>query len=259
MTLVLSQPWRSYPILAVDLETTGKDPLTCEPTEISCVRFEGGNIAGRFTTLLKPSIPIPEEAKEKTGITDEMVKDAPTLGEVALHELVKLSEGAIPLAFNRRYDRTVMHRYLSGEGVTLFDPLVPWLCSSAMAWSADRFEPGSGRHKLTACCERRGIRIVGAHRAEADAIAAGMLFYALMGGADKATMQQLLARVDKIEDERERDYAAFRRRVTEPERLAWRQYACAFTASAYASTSERHDDAADFANRMLEIERERFK
>jgi len=254
MTLGLSQPWRSCAYVSVDFEASSADPATCEPVEVSCVRFSGdGNIVARFTTLLSTHLPIPAESTAVHGITDEMVLGAPKLEEVA-HKILEVAQGAIPLAFNRGYDRTIMHRYLSGEGVPLFDTAQPWVCSYAMAWSADKFAKGSGRHKLGACCERRGIRIVGAHRAEADAVAAGMLFFSIMGGDSKTTAQQLLAMVDRRESEREQDWAEYQKRKNAEDRLIWREYACAF-ASREGFTVELIED---MASSLVDRERELF-
>jgi DNA polymerase-3 subunit epsilon len=254
MALDLTKCWRESDVCSVDFETSSADHQTCEPVEVACVRFDGaGNVVKRFSTLLRTAAPIPEEATKVHGITDEMVRDAPTLEEVA-HKLLEVAQDAIPLAFNRTYDRTIMHRHLSGEGVPLFDPAQPWLCSYAMAWSADRFAKGSGRHKLGACCERRGIRIVGAHRAEADAIAAGMLFFAIMGGESKATAQQLLARVERCEAEREQDWADYQKRKNAEDRIVWRQYACAMASRSDVSA----DLIEEMATHMLAREKELF-
>jgi DNA polymerase III epsilon subunit-like protein len=263
MALDLSQPWRSCAYVSVDFEATSPDPATCEPVEVAVVRFDGaGNVVKRFSTLLRTAAPIPEDATKVHGITDEMVRDAPTLYDVA-HKILEVAQDAIPLAFNRRYDRTIMHRHLSGEGVPLFDTAHPWVCSYAMAWSADRFAKGSGRHKLGACCERRGIRIVGAHRAEADAIAAGMLFFSIMGGDSKTTAQQLLAMVDRRESEREQDWAEYQKRKNAEDRLIWREYAKAALSGACARETSYHDAhraeiAAGVANLMVARERELF-
>lgn len=254
MSLDLTQLWRSCSYVSVDFEASSPDPVTCEPVEVSCVRFSGdGNILARFTTLLSTDAPIPPEATAVHGITDEMVAGAPKLAEVS-HKILEVAQGAVPLAFNRAYDRTIMHRYLNGEGVPLFDSAQPWVCVYAMAWSADRFEKGSGRHTLGACCERRGIRIVGAHRAEADAIAAGTLFFALMGADSKMTAHQLLAVVAKREHEREKDWEEYRKRKNAEDRLVWRQYACA----ALVRPETTLDYAEKIASRMLAREKELF-
>lgn len=267
MSLDLSKPWRSYHVVSCDFETTGPNPDTCEPVEVACVRFDGnGSILSRFTSLLRPDHPIPEDATRVHGITNEMVQDAPTLVGV-MHELAEVAEGAVPLAYNRGYDRKVMHRYLSGEGVTVFDPEQPWLCAFAMAWSADRWEPGAGRHKLTACCERRGIRVVGAHRAEADAIACGMLFFSLMTGAKaETTMAQVLDRVNEREAERELEHAKWVKKCRAEDRVIWRQYAAAALSGVFSrdstvelqSDNDRYQSAADAADAMLALEKAKF-
>jgi DNA polymerase III epsilon subunit-like protein len=272
MGLELTRPWRSYPILSVDFESTGTDPLTCEPVEVAVVRYEAGAIVGRFSSLLRTKEPIPEAATKVHGITNEMVADAPSLEEVS-HELIKFADGTVPLAFNAPFDRTIMHRYLSGEGVPLFDPAQPWLCSFAMAWHKDRYEPGQGRLKLEACCKRRGINIVGAHRAMADALASGALFFALTATtARDLTMLDLLRSVGKLTEEREADYAKFRKQIRAEERVIWRGYAQAALGGLFAGRCDSDPGDADheqrvaahlkgitqYADAMVALEREKW-
>jgi DNA polymerase III epsilon subunit-like protein len=260
VTIDITQPWRSVPVLSVDFEASSADPQTCEPVELACVRYEQGAIVARYSTLLRTKEPIPEDSTAIHGITNEMVANQPTLEEVA-HELVKISDGAVPMAFNSAYDRKVMHRYLSGEGVSLFDPAQAWICTLAMAWHKDRFEPGTGRLKLAACCQRRGINIVGAHRAEADALMSGALFFALMAGVD-TTMEKLLTSVAKLSEEREKDHAAYRKRMREQDRVLWRQYACSaiegLAASSRDAASALARDAAEIADGLLDAEKSRW-
>ena len=255
MLLDLKRPWRDFAYCSIDFEATSVDPMTCEPVEVSCVRFNAdGNIVDRFTSLLRTKDPIPAESTKVHGITDEMVKDAPTLEEVAVN-LAALADNAVPLSFNRKYDRTILHRYVTGSDVTLFDPAQPWLCTFAMAWSADRWEPGAGRHKLTACCERRGIRVPGAHRAEADAIMSGMLFFSMMTGCKPETsMWTLIERVDTREAEREVEHQKWRKKCLADDRLIWRQYACVLLADPRLTLVQ----AAEAADEMLALEKGRF-
>jgi DNA polymerase III epsilon subunit-like protein len=254
MTLDLSTPWHAHKILAVDFEATSADALTCEPVEVACTLFEyPGNIVGRFVSFLRTKEPIPQESTDVHGITTEMVADAPTLGELG-PQLAEIAQGAVPMAFNRKYDRTVMHRYLTGAGVPLFDPAQAWLCTAAMAWFKDRYVAGKGRHRLAECCKRRGINIVGAHRAEADTIMAGRLFYALMEAAKRdLSMARLLDSIDEIECDRDADRVKFEKQIREQERVIWREY---------ARVMSRHDltttQVAARADEMLQLERERF-
>jgi len=66
----------------VDIETTGLDPEFCEIIEVAALRIRGGEIAAQFSELIKPSEPIDEFITELTGITNDMLEDAPYLDTV---------------------------------------------------------------------------------------------------------------------------------------------------------------------------------
>src|SRR3972149_4178140 len=68
------KPWSELNIACIDFETTGPDPKTCEPVELAVVRFEGGEVVSRYSTLIEPDAAIPPEATAIHGITDEMVR-----------------------------------------------------------------------------------------------------------------------------------------------------------------------------------------
>src|SRR3972149_5360760 len=56
------KPWSELNIACIDFETTGPDPKTCEPVELAVVRFEGGEVVSRYSTLLEPDAAIPPGA-----------------------------------------------------------------------------------------------------------------------------------------------------------------------------------------------------
>jgi ATP-dependent DNA helicase DinG len=71
-----------FPIVALDIETTGLDPLRDAIIEIGAVKFEGGQIVDRWHSLINPQRMIPAPITQLTGITNEMVRDAPPIKAV---------------------------------------------------------------------------------------------------------------------------------------------------------------------------------
>ncbi|MBN1630443.1 MAG: hypothetical protein JW990_11810, partial [Thermoleophilia bacterium] len=91
------------PFVAIDLETTGARAGTSKITEVGAVRIEGFREVKHFGTLVNPQRPIPPMITQITGITQEMVADAPRIEEV-IPELLEFLEGAIVVAHNAAFD-----------------------------------------------------------------------------------------------------------------------------------------------------------
>ena len=95
------------PIVAIDTETTGRDPASDRIVEVACVRYERGEITARHSWrswLVNPGRPIPKEAFDVHGISDDDVKNAPDFAGI-LPELLQALAGAVPLAYNAEFDR----------------------------------------------------------------------------------------------------------------------------------------------------------
>lgn len=162
------------PVVVIDTETTGVRAGHDRAVQVGIVRFEGGVPVERFCSLVDPRLEVPAAATEVHGITNEMLRDQPTIEQVwATPEVQRLIEGAQPAAYNAGFDR---------HFVPPFGPdwAWPWLDSLSMVRVLDRFERGSGRHKLAATCARHGVALDNAHSAEADARAAGELLFKLI-------------------------------------------------------------------------------
>lgn len=71
------------PIVFFDLETTGVEISTARIVQIACIKLHMDGSMEEKKMLINPTIPIPKEATEVHGITDEMVKDAPLFSQIS--------------------------------------------------------------------------------------------------------------------------------------------------------------------------------
>lgn len=78
----LGCPLREVTFVVVDLETTGGSPSSGAITEIAAVKVRGGEVLGELQTLVNPGQPIPPFIAVLTGITEMMVREAPSIGAV---------------------------------------------------------------------------------------------------------------------------------------------------------------------------------
>lgn len=69
------------PIVFLDFESTGVDPMTARILQIACIKINIDGTTEEKDILVNPTIPIPEESTKIHGITNEMVKDQPTFKE----------------------------------------------------------------------------------------------------------------------------------------------------------------------------------
>jgi DNA polymerase-3 subunit epsilon len=165
------------PIVAIDTETTGRDPSTDRVVEVACVRWERGEIVMRKSWLVNPGRPIPKEAFDVHGISDEAVKDAPAF-EAILPELLEALAGAIPLAYNAEFDRKQLMSELGRVAAPTspppaFQKSAEWLDPLVWARELQKLEKSRA---LTEVAARLGIELTQAHRATNDAEAALNVF-----------------------------------------------------------------------------------
>lgn len=172
----LGAPWREMSFVSVDVETTGFETDTCRVIEVGIVRFERGQIAERWGSLVNPGIAIPEDSSRITGITDAMVADQPRFADLKWEVYGRLRDRLF-VAWNADFDWGFLAAELARCGLTL--PSVPML--DPLVW-ARRLMPSDNRHNLGAICDKFGIPLENAHRAEDDAEACGRVVLRL---ADK--------------------------------------------------------------------------
>jgi DNA polymerase III epsilon subunit family exonuclease len=93
--------------VVLDLETSGGSPnLGANITEIGAVKIRGGEVVGNFQSFINPGTPIPYFITALTGITDEMVFEAPRINEVfpSLLEFLGPENETVFVAHNAPFD-----------------------------------------------------------------------------------------------------------------------------------------------------------
>lgn len=105
--------------VVVDTETTGLDASWCEIIEIAALKVEEGIVVDRFHSLVRPNnLPIPAFIADLTGITNDMLLDAPSMNEIALELSLFLGEETLVghnVCFDAKFLSAALKRNLSNE------------------------------------------------------------------------------------------------------------------------------------------------
>jgi DNA polymerase III subunit epsilon len=164
-------PLTELPLVAIDTETTGRDPAVDRIVEVACVTWRGGQVVERRHWLVNPGVPIPKEAFDVHGIGDDDVRDKPGFSAVA-HEVLAALAGAVPVAYNAEFDRAFLFAELDRARIVVENPPpacrrgVDWVDPLIWARELHKLEKGKSLGDVAA---RVGVEIVQAHRATDDA------------------------------------------------------------------------------------------
>lgn len=150
------------PVAFVDVETTGGHPAWHRITEIAIIGMHEGRIEWRWSSLVNPGVAIPPSIQNLTGITNEMVADAPPFERLAPQVLERL-EGRRFVAHNVRFDYGFVRAELRRAGHAYAAPLA---CTVRLS---RQLFPDAGRHNLDSLIERHGLECPVRHRAMPDA------------------------------------------------------------------------------------------
>jgi DNA polymerase-3 subunit epsilon len=149
----------------VDVETTGTTATADRVTEVGIVTVVDGQVFDEWSSLVNPRCSIPAEIQALTGITNDMVRDAPDFADIASHIRVRLDD-AVFVAHNARFD----YGFLKNEFRRIGDAFsADVLCTVRLS---RRLYPQFSRHGLDQLRERHQLTSDGRHRALGDARAA---------------------------------------------------------------------------------------
>ncbi|MFO1309077.1 MAG: exonuclease domain-containing protein [Burkholderiales bacterium] len=183
-------------IAFVDLETTGTRAADDRVTEIGIVRVDadagGGTLqVSEWSSLVDPGVPIPAAIQALTGITDAMVRGAPTFSSLA-REVAERLEGCLFVAHNARFDFGFLKHELARAGLP-FSPRV--LCTVRLS---RRLDPDAPSHGLDALIARHGLDPGSRHRALGDARALWLFVRKLYDTLPAAEIEAAAKRLLKI-------------------------------------------------------------
>ena len=159
-------PAQSY--VVIDVETTGGSSSGHRVTEVGMVKVRNGEIIDRWQSLINPQRSIPRHITALTGISNDMVADAPIFADVS--ERIKMFlEGAIFVAHNVNFDYGFMRREFERLDVAF---RCPKLCTVRLA---RKHLPGQPSYSLGKLCQALQIPLAQHHRALHDAEAAAQI------------------------------------------------------------------------------------
>ncbi|MFN0216921.1 MAG: exonuclease domain-containing protein [Saprospiraceae bacterium] len=158
----------------IDVETTGGVARYERITEIAIVLHDGERIVDKFSTLLNPERSIPRQITQITGITDQMVANAPKFFEVA-KQIVQMTEGKIFVAHNANFDYSFVREEFARLG---YDFQRRQLCTVRLS---RKVFPGLPSYSLSNLKAHFQIHANKIHRALDDTLATTRLFELILG------------------------------------------------------------------------------
>ncbi len=178
----------SGPVAFVDVETTGGHPAYHRVTEIAIVAARDGVLEWRWSQIVNPGVRIPPSIEALTGISNEMVADAPPFARLAA-EVVERLQGRLFVAHNARFDYGFLRAELRRAGRRWHSPLA---CTVKLS---RRMDPDLARHNLDTLIAYHGVECATRHRALPDAEALHQIWNRWLGSRPRAQFEAAIAAV----------------------------------------------------------------
>ncbi|MCX2483962.1 exonuclease domain-containing protein [Pedobacter sp. MR2016-24] len=174
----------------VDIETTGGQPSGNGITEISILVHDGLKVIDEYETLINPDQHIPDYIQVLTGISNEMVENAPLFSEVA-SRIYDMLHNKIFVAHNVNFDFSFLKHQLAQSGYQLQSKK---LCTVRMS---RKLLPGHASYSLGKLCSALKINLNNRHRAGGDAAATAILLTMLLEKDTEGVIHQSLHKASK--------------------------------------------------------------
>lgn len=146
----------------IDLETTGLDPEFDEIIEMSALKIKNNEIVDHFSTLIQPEYEIDDFITELTGITHEMLENAPLLEE-KIADFINFIDNDIIVGHNVNFDINFLYdNYLRLENKELKNDYIDTMRLSK------NFLKELNHHRLIDLVDYYNINVEGFHRAMLD-------------------------------------------------------------------------------------------
>ena len=187
---VCPEPLRGKDFVVFDFETTGLNYLEHSPIELGAVKMHDGELTEIFSTFIYPNdhlktrdLPkekrgqlLSDKIRELTGITDEMLEDAPAFQDIVA-DFYKFCYGTILVGHNVNFDFQFLNYNTKNSGYLFDMPLVDTMDVAKKYFAQPEFRDSQpAGYSLRAVSAALGIENEGAHRAYFDAITTAKCF-----------------------------------------------------------------------------------
>ncbi|MBA4494367.1 PolC-type DNA polymerase III [Paenactinomyces guangxiensis] len=157
-----------------DVETTGLSAVHDTIIELAGVKVKNGEIIDRFESFANPHRPLTEQISQLTGITDEMVKDAPEVDQV-ISRFLEFIEGSVLVAHNARFDMGFLQEAVKRIGKEpVSNPVIDTLELARFLY------PGMKNYRLNTLAAKLDVHLEQHHRAIYDAEATGYVMWKML-------------------------------------------------------------------------------
>lgn len=168
---------KSATYVVFDVETTGLSAIYNKIIELAAVKVQDGKIIDRFEAFANPHEPLSQTTNDLTGITDDMVMNAPEI-ETVLQQFYEFTGDGVLVAHNAQFDMGFLNTGYEKMGLgKAKNPVVDTLELGRFLY------PHMKNHRLNTLCKAFKIELIQHHRAIYDAEATGYLLWKMVSDA----------------------------------------------------------------------------